>query len=135
MCVDKEKTSFFTRILQKIGLAKKASPSPLKDRLKNGLHTKTDSKNGHLGYEDQTLLQNILNLREARIEQVMMPRSRIEAVESNASLEQVLYVFERSGHSRLPIYEGTLDNPRGMIHIRDVLNYLAKQAQKTKKNL
>jgi len=44
----------------------------------------------------------------------------------------VLELFEKSGHSRMPVYAETLDDPRGMIHIRDVLNYITKQArQKT----
>ena len=62
----------------------------------------------------------------------MIPRADVEAVEISTPLWEVLELFEKSGHSRMPVYAETLDDPRGMIHIRDVLNYITKQArQKT----
>ncbi|MGU3574198.1 hemolysin family protein [Brucellaceae bacterium C25G] len=79
--------------------------------------------------EERAMLNNILRLREIRVEDVMIPRADVEAVEISTTLGEVLEQFERSGHSRMPVYAETLDDPRGMIHIRDVLNFLTRQAR------
>lgn len=76
--------------------------------------------------EERTMLHNILRLREARIDDVMIPRSEIEALDINTSLGEALKCFAKIGHSRIPVYAETLDDPRGMIHIRDILNYITR---------
>ena len=75
------------------------------------------------------MLNNILRLREVRVEDVMVPRADIEAVEIGTTLGELLTVFEQSGHSRMPVYAETLDDPRGMVHIRDVLAHITKLAR------
>ncbi|TIW66584.1 MAG: HlyC/CorC family transporter, partial [Mesorhizobium sp.] len=70
-----------------------------------------------------------LRLREVRVEDVMVPRADIEAVEITTTLGDLLGLFEQSGHSRMPVYSETLDDPRGMVHIRDVLAHITKVAR------
>lgn len=70
---------------------------------------------------ERTLLANILSLRDRSIEDVMVPRADIVAVESKASLDEVIQVMTREGHSRLPVYRDTLDDAVGMVHIQDIL--------------
>src|SRR5690606_41483691 len=70
---------------------------------------------------ERAMLNNILRLREVRVEDVILRRSEVEAVDLTTTLGELLMVFERSGHSRMPVYSETLDDPRGMVHIRDVL--------------
>jgi len=79
--------------------------------------------------EERAMLNNILRLREIRVEDVMIPRSDIEAVEIATTLGEVLELFEQSGHSRMPVYCDSLDDPRGMIHIRDVLGHITRLAR------
>jgi CBS domain containing-hemolysin-like protein len=55
----------------------------------------------------------------------MVPRADIVALASDTPLRDVLTLFRTAGHSRLPVYEETLDDPRGMIHIRDFVVFLA----------
>ncbi len=81
---------------------------------------------------EKAMLNNILRLREVRVEDVMIPRADIQAIEINTTLGDLMNVFEKSGHSRMPVYSGTLDDPRGMIHIRDVLAHITRLAR-TKK--
>jgi CBS domain containing-hemolysin-like protein len=78
---------------------------------------------------ERAMLNNILRLREVRVEDVMVPRADIQAVEINTSLGDLLTVFEESGHSRMPVYAETLDDPRGMVHIRDVLAHITRTAR------
>ena len=55
----------------------------------------------------------------------MVPRADVVALALDTPLSEVLDCFRTAGHSRLPVYEETLDDPRGMIHIRDFLVFLA----------
>jgi len=82
---------------------------------------------------ERAMLNNILRLREVRVEDVMVPRADIEAVEISTTLGQLMVVFEQSGHSRMPVYSETLDDPRGMIHIRDVVGHITRQARTKKR--
>jgi len=78
---------------------------------------------------ERAMLNNILRLREVRVEDVMVPRADVKAVEISITLGALLNVFEESGHSRMPVYAETLDDPRGMVHIRDVVAHITKQAR------
>ena len=75
------------------------------------------------------MLGNILSLREVTVEDVMVPRADVIAIEVGTTLGELLLAFERSGHSRLPVYSGSLDDPRGMVHMRDVLVHIAASAK------
>ncbi|MDN5929008.1 MAG: hemolysin family protein [Hyphomicrobiales bacterium] len=81
---------------------------------------------------ERAMLNNILRLREVRVEDVMVPRADIKAVELSTTLGNLLSLFEESGHSRMPVYGDTLDDPRGMVHIRDVVVHVTKSARQKK---
>jgi CBS domain containing-hemolysin-like protein len=70
---------------------------------------------------ERMLLANILSLRDRSVEDVMVPRADIVAIESKATLDETIQFMTRVGHSRLPVYRDTLDDAIGMVHIRDVL--------------
>jgi len=82
-----------------------------------------------LSVQERLMISNIVKLHRARVDDVMIPRSEIEAIEIDTTLAKALHLFEQSGHSRMPVYAGTLDDPRGMIHMRDLLNYITLTAQ------
>jgi CBS domain containing-hemolysin-like protein len=75
--------------------------------------------------DEAAMLKNILALRERRIEHVMVPRADIVAVGADIALGELVKVFESAGHSRLVVYNDTLDDPAGMVHIRDLLTFMA----------
>ncbi|MCM2401243.1 hemolysin family protein [Rhizobium sp. S153] len=79
--------------------------------------------------DERAMLNNILRFREVRVEDVMVPRADIEAVDQNVSIGELMTIFEVSGRSRMPVYSETLDDPRGMVHIRDLLSYVTKEAR------
>ncbi len=74
---------------------------------------------------ERAMLKNVLSLHEVRVEDLMIPRADIISVSSDSTMAEVLEVFRTAGHSRLPVYAGNLDDPRGMIHIRDVVDLIA----------
>lgn len=82
---------------------------------------------------ERAMLGNILRLREVRVADVMIPRAEIEAVDLSTSLAELLKLFQSSGHSRMPVYVETLDDPRGMVHIRDVVSHLVTGAAKKRR--
>ncbi len=75
--------------------------------------------------QERAILKNVLALHDVRVADVMLPRADIVAIAIDATLREVLDLFRTAGHSRLPVYEETLDDPRGMIHIRDLLVFFA----------
>jgi CBS domain containing-hemolysin-like protein len=78
--------------------------------------------------EERTMIKNILALRERRIDHVMVPRGDIIAVHQDIGLGELMKVFENAGHSRLVVYNDTLDDPVGMVHIRDLIAFMTSQA-------
>ena len=83
--------------------------------------------------EESAMLRNILGLRERRIADVMVPRADIVAVQKDIMLGELVKVFEIAEHSRLVVYDDTLDDPIGMVHIRDLIAFMtARAASKAK---
>jgi CBS domain containing-hemolysin-like protein len=78
--------------------------------------------------EERVLLSNILRLREVRVEDVMVPRADIDAIEDTVSIGRLMEVFRESGHSRMPVYRDGLDDPRGMVHIKDLMAYFVSRS-------
>ncbi len=78
--------------------------------------------------DERRMLQNILALRGRRIEDVMVPRADIVAVQQDIQLGELLKIFQMAAHSRLVVYNDTLDDPVGMIHIRDLIAFMVTQA-------
>ena len=82
-----------------------------------------------LSPRERDMLKNVLGLRAKRVQDVMVPRADIVAVPIDISLGDLLRVFRTAGHSRLPVYDDTLDDPRGMIHLRDFVDFISERAE------
>lgn len=102
--------------------------SSIREDLTDALSDDTGSDTA-FSAEEKAMLNNILRLRELRVDDVMISRADIEAIEYTTPLGELLELFESSGHSRMPVYVETLDDARGMIHIRDVLNYITRMSR------
>jgi CBS domain containing-hemolysin-like protein len=85
---------------------------------------------GETGFSptERTMLKNILGLRERRIVDVMVPRADIIAVQRDIALGELMKVFESAAHSRLVVYDDTLDDAGGMVHIRDLVAFMTERA-------
>jgi CBS domain containing-hemolysin-like protein len=80
---------------------------------------------------ERTMLRNILSLNERRIADVMVHRADIVAVKRDIPLGELMSLFESAAHSRLVVYNETLDDPEGMVHIRDLLAFMTAKARIT----
>jgi CBS domain containing-hemolysin-like protein len=101
-------------------------PSTIRADLKDVLETSA----GETGFSptERRMLANILGLRERRIVDVMVPRADIIAVQRDIALGELMKVFESAGHSRLVVYDDTLDDAVGMVHIRDLVAFMTVRA-------
>src|SRR6266700_3885566 len=78
---------------------------------------------------ERTMLRNILDLHERRIADVMVHRADIVAVKRDIALAELMSLFESAAHSRLVVYNETLDDPEGIVHIRDLLAFMTAKAR------
>src|SRR5215468_6503772 len=78
---------------------------------------------------ERTMLRNILGLHERRIADVMVHRADMIAVKRDIPLGELMDLFESAAHSRLVVYNESLDDPEGMVHIRDLLAFMTAKAR------
>ncbi len=81
-------------------------------------------KEGVVDTQERKMIESVIEFRDARAGQVMTARPEIVGIELGASLEEVKHTLDDSGHSRLPVYDGTIDHIVGMLYARDLLKHL-----------
>ena len=113
--------SLFERLRGLLGLGAGSVRDDIEDALEG-----SDS-NADFTPQERAILKNVLALHDVRVADVMVPRADILAVASDTPLSEVLALFRTAGHSRFPVFGETLDDPQGMIHIRDFVDFLASE--------
>src|SRR6267142_1599579 len=103
-------------------------PGSVRDDLQVVLDASTPDEVGFSATE-RTMLRNILGLHERRIADVMIHRADIVAVKRDIPLGELMSLFESAAHSRLVVYNETLDDPEGIVHIRDLLAFMTARAR------
>ena len=82
------------------------------------------TKNNYDDLDDNNenkLIRNIFKLNEKSVEDVMVPRAEIIAIEKKQNMKDILSIINMESHSRMPIFEQNLDNILGFVHIKDVI--------------
>jgi CBS domain containing-hemolysin-like protein len=72
------------------------------------------------------MIHGVIELGERQVHEVMVPRIGIRAIDVNDPLDEVLDMIVRAGHSRIPVYEESLDNISGILYAKDLLPYLKR---------
>ena len=123
---DSRAPGWFARLLARfsVGDAPEDAREIIEDALDNEERTAQS-----FSPQERLMMGNLLRFGARRVEDVMVPRADIIAIDNCESLAQLLQVFQRAEHSRIPIYDGTLDDPRGIVHIKDFLSWISSQAQ------
>ncbi|MDP1882103.1 MAG: hemolysin family protein [Bradyrhizobium sp.] len=103
-------------------------PGSVRDDLQVVLDASTPDDVGFSAIE-RTMLRNILGLHERRIADVMVHRADIVAVKRDIALGELMSLFESAAHSRLVVYNETLDDPAGIVLIRDLLAFMTSSAR------
>ncbi len=121
--VERAPESWLDRIRQAVGLKPAGS---LRDDIEDALEA--GEEDDTFSAEERRMLRNILKLREVRVDDVMIPRADILALEVDETIGEAVAAFRDSGHSRMPVYRETLDDPIGMVHIKDLMDYMMTAA-------
>src|SRR3954471_8661529 len=114
---------WYDRLLTRVGLKSRDS---IRDDLEEAL---AEIGEENFSPQERAMLKNVLGFHRIRVDDVMVPRVDIVSVPFEATLGELLELFRTAGHSRLPVYGETLDDPKGMVHIRDFLDYVAARAE------
>ncbi len=80
--------------------------------------------NGRISEDEKAMLANILKQRHQTAYDIMVPRADIVAVDVRTGLDPLVRIMSKAGHSRVPIYRGTLDDVLGLVHIKDLVHYV-----------
>jgi CBS domain containing-hemolysin-like protein len=118
-----EEVSWFERLLQTFGLGEEPD---LRELIEDAL---ARSKSDTLSAQERSMLRRILRFGKLTVEDVMVPRADIIAVDDTVNIDELMRVFRQAEHSRMPVYHETLDDPRGMIHIRDLMSWITAEAE------
>ena len=108
------------KILEKINIFQ-----TFKSKNKKDLHNileDSDDKERSFTQEEENMLQNVIGFGISRVEDCMVPRADIIGVDKSAKIKDVLKLFSDSNHSRIPVYRETLDDPIGMLHMKDLIS-------------
>jgi len=77
-----------------------------------------------LSAQERVMMGNLLKFGELKLRDIMVPRAEIVAVDESIGLGELLNMFREAQHSRLPVFSETLDDPTGLIHVKDVMGLL-----------
>ncbi|HEX2765741.1 MAG TPA: hemolysin family protein [Candidatus Limnocylindria bacterium] len=89
----------------------------------------TGSEQGGIEEEEKEMIHGVIELGDKRVHEVMVPRIGIRAINVDDSLDEVLDMIVRAGHSRLPVFEESLDNIIGILYAKDLLPYLKQNGR------
>ena len=103
------RAGFLTRLFRRDPPAEPEAAAPART---------AESDAAHAGASEMIL--NVRRIRRMRVEDVCVPRAEIIAVPDEASLDELVAVFQSSTMTRLPVYAGALDQPTGLVHLKDL---------------
>lgn len=107
----------------RLGLAEQPT---LRDKLEVLLREEAKATGG-FSPEERKMLSGLLRFGASRVDEIMVPRADIIAIEEMEPLGELVRLFEEAGISRIPIYHETLDDPRGMMHIKDLFRWISAE--------
>jgi CBS domain containing-hemolysin-like protein len=117
---------YLTRVLNKVTGGRSAIETSYVTRTEIQDMIKTGEREGVIEEDEREMLQRIFRFNNTIAKEVMTPRLDMDAISKDADIEEAIEQCIHGGHARLPVYEGSLDNIIGVVHIRDLvrdLNY------------
>jgi hemolysin (HlyC) family protein len=123
---DKSRISagWLQRLAASLGFTNAAS---LRETLKRAIGEAQYEDDASMSPQERTMLLNVLGFGEARVAEVMIPRADIVAIEDDRPVAALFELFTKIGHSRVPVFRSSLDNPVGMVHIKDAMAWALRE--------
>jgi CBS domain containing-hemolysin-like protein len=87
-------------------------------------------KYGLMDKSSKEMIENILEFSDILVREIMIPRTEIRAVSTQATIEEIIKEVIESRHTRIPVYSGTIDNINGILNVKDLLKFWSKQITK-----
>jgi len=112
---------YLTRIVNKVTGGRSAIESSYVTREEIQDIIETGEREGVLDEEEREMLQRTLRFNDTIAKEVMTPRLDMTAISETASVEEAIETCIQSGHARIPVYEGSLDNVIGVVNLRDLV--------------
>ncbi|MBN2256050.1 MAG: HlyC/CorC family transporter [Deltaproteobacteria bacterium] len=75
------------------------------------------------------MIQSVLDLRQKVVREVIIPRTEIIALTIDAPIEEVIDLIQKYGHTRMPVYDGSIDNIVGILNVKDLLQFWSKSTE------
>jgi len=110
------------RVLNRLFGTEEARPALSEDEIRSIITMGEET--GVVPKEQRRMLHGVFELSQIRVRDVMIPRTEVVGIELNSTFEDALTLARESRHSRFPVYEGSLDSVVGIIHSKDILNYV-----------
>ncbi len=106
----------------------------LRESLEGALETHEAQHPGEsVREETKSMMLNIIEFSNLRVDDVMVPRVDITAIDESDTMRDLLEKFVDANHSRVPVYRETLDGVTGMIHVKDFMRWMTSKGAKKKK--
>jgi CBS domain containing-hemolysin-like protein len=107
----------------------------LRDDLEVALEQEASGETQDFSIPERTILQNVLQLGDKHVEDEMVPRADIEAIDIECTLGDMIARFRKVGHSRIPVYSESIDNIIGFIHVKDALRRITAEVNEPGKEI
>lgn len=82
---------------------------------------------GIIKLEEKEMIQSVFELSDTKVDDIMTPRISMFAVEVNSDLKDVISKIKSSFHSRIPVYDGNIDNIAGILYFKDLIKYTYRE--------
>ncbi|MEZ5876243.1 MAG: hemolysin family protein [Hyphomicrobiales bacterium] len=122
-------TGWLAALKARLGLG---AQQTLRETLEEAVRSGTDD-DATFSSAERDMLLRLLRFGGLRVDDVMVPRADIIAIDQSACIGDLMRLFQEAGVSRIPVYHETLDDPRGMVHVKDLLGYLGSNLESSGK--
>ncbi len=122
----KASPSWLQRMAANLGFTSGVS---LRETLESAISETPEEEDASLSTQERSMLLNVLGFGEARVAEVMIPRADIVAIEEVETVAELFLLFARAGHQRIPVFRSSLDDPVGMVHIKDAMAWATQNAK------
>ena len=120
--------TFFIDYVLSVFIKKKSELAEKEEALKELV--KSETEYGVIEQDEEEMIQSIFEFSDTTVKEVMVPRIDMIAAGKNISINELIGLFEKEGHSRIPVYESRVDNILGVIYAKDLLTYISEKGKK-----
>jgi len=92
-------------------------------------YVKSESESGVIEEEEKEMIESVLEFSDTTVREVMVPRIDMIAAKNDITIDELITMFEHEGHSRIPVYDGRVDNIIGAIYAKDLLTVIAQKGK------